>query len=129
VITVSPEATEVPLPAIRVCSLSCLGGPLVGKVNVGLVLKAPVTWIPVFSTTGPSAEVGTLAVDVEVVGEGWLEEGLDPADGEREPDEQALSEMIAATSSAMHGGPPRNRVRTTLPIDFHSLAEQAGVRA
>jgi hypothetical protein len=76
--------------------------------------------------TGAPDEAGPLALDVEVVGDGWPDEGLDPADGEREPDEQALSEMTAAASRAAHWGPPRHPVRTTLPIELHSIAEQAG---
>src|SRR6202044_3999530 len=106
-ISVSPEAMGVPLPATRVCSTSCLGGGPAGNVTVGLVLKGPVTLIPVFSTTGVSAEVGAPAAGVEVVGDGCPDEGLDPADAEWEPDEQALSEMIPATSSATMVGPPR----------------------
>jgi hypothetical protein len=85
--------------------------------------------IPVFSATGASAELGALAEGVELLGDGWLDEGLDPADGERELDEQALSETTAATSSASSVGPPRNRVRAKLPIDFHSLVRQAAFRA
>jgi hypothetical protein len=78
-----------------------------------LVSKAPVTLIPVFSTTGVSAVVGAPAVGVELVGDGWSDEGLDPADEERELDEQALSEMTAATSSVSVIRPPRNRVRAS----------------
>ena len=101
-----------------------MGGWLAGKVTVGLVLKAPVTLIPVFPTTGASAEVGALARRASRWSDdGWLDEGLDPADGERELDEQALSEMTAASSSASSVGRPRNRVRATLPIDFHSVVE------
>ena len=64
-----------------------------------------------------------------MVDDGWPDEGLDPADGEREPDEQALTEITAATSSASRVGLPRHRVRPTLAIDFHSVAKQAGIRA
>src|SRR5579864_4365524 len=114
----------VPLPATIVCSMSCLGGRLAGKATVGLVLKAPVTLMPVSSTTGVSAEAGALAVGVEVVGDGWLDAGLDPADGEREPDEQALSATTTATSSASSAGPARNRVRATFPIESHPVVRQ-----
>jgi hypothetical protein len=126
VITVSPEATGVPLPGTRVCSMSCWGGWLAGKVSVGLVLNDPVTVIPVLPTTGASVGVGELAVVVEVVGGGALDEGLDPADGEREPDEQALREITAVSSSASRVGPPRHRACTASPIDFHSVVKQAG---
>jgi hypothetical protein len=85
--------------------------------------------IPVFATTGVSPEDGALAVGVELVVDCCLDEGLDPADEEREPEEQALSEMTAATNSASTVGPPRNRVRATLAIDFHSLVRQAVVQA
>jgi hypothetical protein len=84
--------------------------------------------IPVFSTTGVPPEVGAV-VGVELVGDGWPDEGLDPADGEREPDEQALSEIIAAASSASSAGLPRSRVRATLPIQFHFIFRGAGVGA
>jgi hypothetical protein len=90
-----------------------------------LVLNAPVTLIPVFSTTGASPEVGALPADGELVGDGWPDEGLDPADEEREPDEQALSDTTAASSTASSVDPPRNRARTTLPIDFHSVVRRA----
>jgi hypothetical protein len=85
--------------------------------------------IPVFSTTGVSVEVVGPGVDVELaedgsLDDGWLDDGLDPADGDRELDEQALSETTAASSSASSVGPPRNRARTTLPIDFHSVVRQ-----
>ena len=103
--------------------MSCFGGWLAGNVTVGLVSKAPVTLIPVFSTTGASAEVGALPVGVELVD--GCDEELDAADGEWELDEQALSEMTAASSEASSVGPPRNRARPTLPIDFHSVLSQA----
>jgi len=83
--------------------------------------------IPVFSTTGASPEVGALPVGVEVVGDGWVDEELDPADGERELDEQALSETTAASSSASSVSPPRRRACTALRIKFHSVVrEEAG---
>jgi hypothetical protein len=44
-----------------------------------LVSKAPDTLIPVFSTTGASAEVG--APPGALVGDGWLDEELEPAEG------------------------------------------------
>jgi hypothetical protein len=81
--------------------------------------------IPVLATTGESPEVVGLDEDVE----GWVDDGLDPADLAWEPDEQALSDMTAASSSATGVDPPRNRVRTTLPINIHSDAEQTGVGA
>ena len=77
----------MPLPAIKGLLdelLRVAGWP--GRVTVGLVLNAPVTLIPVFSTTGVSLEDGPLVVGVEPADDGWLDEGLDPADGEREPD-------------------------------------------
>ena len=98
---------------------------LAGKVTVGLVLNAPVTLIPVFSTTGVSPEDGPLVVGVELADDGWLDEGLDPADGEREPDEHALTEITAAASSASSVGLPRHRVRATLPIESHSVVGPA----
>ncbi len=94
--------------------MSCFGGWLAGKVSVGLVLKAPVTLIPVFSTTGASAEVGVLPVAAELDG---CDVELDAADGEWELDEQALSKMTAASSGASSVGPTRNRARATLLID------------
>src|SRR5579871_4383005 len=115
--TVSPEATAVPAPAIRVCSISCFGGWLAGKATVGFVLKAPVTVIPVFSTTGTSAEVGALPFEVELVADGWLAEPLDPADEERLLEEQALSETTPANSNESSVGPWRNRGSTKLDID------------
>jgi hypothetical protein len=93
-----------------------------------LVSKAPITLIPVFSTTGESPEVGALPVEAELVGDELPDEGLDPAEEEREPDEQALSEMTAASSSTSSVGLPRNRVRARLPIDFHSVVRQVGSR-
>src|SRR5580658_10459968 len=123
-ISVSPEAMGVPLPATRVCSTSCFGAGPAGNVTVGLVLNGPVTLIPVSAMTGESPVVGVLAAGVELVDEGWVEEGLDPADGEPEPDEQAASEMPAATSSVTRAGPPRDRVRATLPIDVQSVVRR-----
>jgi hypothetical protein len=52
---------------------------LAGKVTVGVVSNVPVTFIPVFLTTGPSAEAGALPADAELVGD---DEGLDPAEVE-----------------------------------------------
>lgn len=109
--------------------MSCFGGPLAGKVTVGLALKAPVTVIPVLATTGASVGLGAPAGDVDAVGDGRLDEGLGPADGDREPDEQALSEMTAAATRASRVGTPRNRVRTMSAIDSHFLASPAVVRA
>ena len=56
-------------------------------------------------------------MDVDVAGDGWADDGVDPADGEREPDEHAPSEITAASSSTSRVGPRRNGVRATLPID------------
>ena len=97
---------------------------------VGVVLKAPVTLIPVSPTTGASVDVGALALGLEVeVDDGWVDEGLDPADEERELEEHALSVVSAASSSTSSVGRPRNPVRATLPIDFdfHSVGSQAVV--
>ena len=88
--------------------MSCFGGWLAGNVTVGLVSKAPLTLIPVFSTTGASAEVGALPVAVELDG---CDEELDAAEGEWELDEQALSAMTAASSEASSVGPTRDRAR------------------
>jgi hypothetical protein len=71
--------------------------------------------------------VGAPAVGVELVDDGWSDEGLDPADEERELDEQALSEMAAAASNASVIGPPRNRVRASLAIEFHFVVGRAAV--
>jgi hypothetical protein len=70
--------------------------------------------IPEFFATGASAEVGVLPVAAELDG---CDEELDAAEGEWELDEQALSEMTAASSGASTVGPTRQRARATLPID------------
>ena len=65
--------------------MSCLGGWLAGNVTVGLVSKAPVTLIPVFSTTGASPEVGALPVGVELVDEAGPMRGSTPQRGNGSP--------------------------------------------
>jgi hypothetical protein len=105
VTTVSPAATGVPLPATRVCSTSCFGGWLAGKVTVGFVLKAPVTLIPVFSTTGASSEVD------------GCDDELEAALGEWELDEQALNEMATASTDASRAGRTSERARAGSPLD------------
>ena len=101
--------------------MSCLGAWLAGKVSVGLVLKAPVTLIPVSFTTGVSPSSAALEVGAELVGDDWADEGLDPAEGERELDEQALSNVSAATSGASTVSPPRHRARGKISHLFQSV--------
>ena len=116
--TVSPAVTGVPLPAMTVCSVSCLGGPLAGNVTVGLVLNAPVTLIPVFAATGPPAVVDVLPLAAELDGS---DVELDAADEVWELDEQALSKMATASSGTSSVDPTRKRARPTLPIRFHPI--------
>ena len=80
--------------------------------------------MPVLATTGPPVEVGPLAVDVDGTGDAWLDVGLDPADGEGEPDEQALSEQAALASRASHFAFRDHVLLATLPIESHSVAWQ-----
>src|SRR5579862_6264874 len=107
---------------MRVCSTSWVGGRPAGRVTVGWVSNDPVTLIPVFSTTGRSPEPGALPGGAEPAGElDGGDAGLDPAAGDREPDEQALSTTAAAITRATRVGPPRHRGRATLAIYFHSV--------
>jgi hypothetical protein len=85
--------------------------------------------MPVFSTTGLSPAAGALVEGVDPVGAVTLVEVLELAAFDPEAEEQALSEMTAAPSSANSTGPLRSRVRATLPIEFHSVGGTPAVGA
>ena len=95
--------------------MSCFGGWLAGKRHRRLGVEGSAHFDPGLLydgrvTRGRGAARGCRAVD-------GCDEELDAAEGEWELDEQALSEMTAASSEASSVGPTRNRARATLPID------------